>query len=118
MTTHSYKHKILLDENFTARSQLPLLNSRFDVKHTSHDYKHDGWSDERVYQFTKATKRILVTFNVKDFVDLAKISSNTGVVGVSTNMSTQMIDKKLTALFRKSTEKSLFGKLTVISGET
>ena len=118
MTTHSSKHKILLDENFTARSQLPLLNNKFDIKHVSHDYKHDGWSDEEVYQFAKDTKRILVTFNVKDFVDLAKISSNTGVVGVSTNMPTTMIDKKLTALFRKATKKSLLGKLTAISGGT
>jgi len=75
MTTHSFKHKILLDENFTARSKLPLLNQRFDVKHVSHDYKHDGWSDK-------------------------------------------VIDQKLTALFRKATQKSLLGKLTIITGET
>lgn len=118
MTTRSYKHKILLDENFTARSKLPLLNSRFDIKHSSHDYNHDGWSDTQVYQFAHETKRILVTFNVKDFVDLAKISPDTGVAGVSANMPTKMIDQKLTALFRKATEKSLLGKLTTITGET
>lgn len=115
MTTHSYKHKILLDENFIARTRLPLLNRRFDVKHISHDYQHDGWSDEQVYELAIKTKRVLVTFNVKDFVILAESSTSTGVVGVPTNMSTKTIDKKLTAFFTKGTKRSLLGKLIHIT---
>lgn len=118
MTTHSFKHKILLDENFTARSLLPLLNKRFDVKHISHDYHHDGMGDDQVYAFAVKNKRILVTFNVKDFINFASISKETGIVGVSANMPTKIIDQKLRALFTKSTKTSLFGKVTYISGET
>lgn len=61
---------------------------------------------------------IVVTFNVKDFLGFIELSKTTGVVGVSTNLSDEDIDKKLTALFTKSTQTSLFGKVTYISGET
>lgn len=118
MTTHSFKHKILLDENFTARSLLPLFNERFDVKHISHDYHQDGMSDDQVYTFAVKNKRILVTFNVKDFVNFVSLSKETGIVGVSANMPTKIIDQKLRALFIKSSEHSLFGKVTYITGET
>ncbi len=60
----------------------------------------------------------VVTFNVKDFVDFVELSNTTGIVGISTNLSEEDIDKKLTALFTRSSKRSLFGKITFISGET
>ena len=61
---------------------------------------------------------VIVTFIVKDFVEFVDISHNTGIVGVSDNLSNEDIDKKLAALFTRGTEKSLFGKITHITGET
>mgnify|MGYP001604440354 FL=1 len=61
---------------------------------------------------------IIVTFNVKDYVDFVDITHSTGVIGVSHSLENEDIDKKLTALLTKSTEKSLFGKITHITGET
>ena len=118
MAPRFYKHKILLDENFPNRSYFPLLNNKFTIKHIAKDLKNDGWSDNQIYRFAAKNKMIIVTFNVKDFVDFVSISQNTGIVGVSENLSNIDIDKKLTALFTRSSEHSLFGKLTTISGET
>lgn len=118
MAPRFYKHKILLDENFPNRSSLPFLNSKFNVKHIAKELKHSGWSDERIYKFAKKEKMMIVTFNVKDFVDFIDASHNAGVVGVSHNLSNEEIDKKLTALFSRSTGRSLFGRVTRITGET
>ena len=48
---------------------------------------------------------------------LAEISRETGVIGISQNLTFDQVDKKLTALLNRSTKKSLLGKLTIISGE-
>ena len=115
MTPRFYKHKILLDENFPNRSYFPSLNSRFNVKHIAKELKHSGWSDNQIYKLAQKEKMVIVTFNVKDFVEFVDISHNTGIVGVSDNLSNEDIDKKLTALFTKSTEKFLFGKIIHIT---
>lgn len=118
MTSRFYKHKILLDENFPNKSFLPILNSKFTLKHIAKDLKHDGWPDYQIYNFAAKNKMIIITFNIKDFVDFVDINQNTGIVGVSHNLSNEDIDKKLTALFTRSSKRILFGKLTTISGET
>ncbi len=112
-----YKHKLLLDEGFFYKKDLPLTNSRFDVKHIKGDYKLEALPDSKVYEFAKKKGRILVTLNIKHFKQLATLNILTGVIGISENMSLDQIDKKLTALLNKSTKKSLLGKLTTISGE-
>lgn len=118
MAAAFYKHRILLDENFYIRSYLPQLNERFTVRHILHDLKHEGWSDRQVFQFTAKNEMILVTFNAKDFLDFVQLSQATGLVGVSTNLNEEDIDKKLTALFTKSTKRSLLGKVTHLTGES
>jgi len=117
MAAHFYKHKILLDENTFVRSFFPRLNRIFTVKHIAQDLKHDGFTDQEVVQFAAKNQMIVVTFNIKDFVKLIEVDSDTGVVGVSTNLSEENMDKKLTALFRKSTHNSLLGKVTMITAD-
>lgn len=112
-----HKHKLLLDEGFHLRTRLPILNSRFDVKHVAGDYKLTGLSDLQVYDRSEKENRLLVTYNIKDFIELAQTGSKIGIIGVSPNLSLEQIDKKLTALLMKSTKKALVGKLTIISGE-
>lgn len=113
-----HKYKLLLDENFPLRQRLTLLNSRHNVKHIKGDYKQIGLPDEAVYERAREEGRLVVTFNDKDFQEIATRSVETGVIGVSTNLTPDQIDKKLTALLRKDKPKDLFGKFNYISGET
>jgi len=117
MPKRFHKYKLLLDENFYLRSSLPLLNNRFDVKHLSADLKLSGLSDPKVYELARKEERLLVTYNVKDFSSLVAKSTDSGIIGVSANLSIEQIDKKLVALLTKSSKRTLFGKLTVITGE-
>lgn len=110
-----HKHKLLLDEGFPVRLYFPLLNSRFDVKHITQDFKKVSLSDQQVHQFAAEHDRIVVTLNIKDFKPLSPKSKNTGVIGVSAALSFDQVDKKLTALLNKSTKNQLLGKLTVIN---
>ena len=112
-----YKHKLLLDEGFFYKKDLPLINSRFDIKHIKGDYKLEALPDSKVYELAREKNRILITLNIKHFKKLATLSKSTGVIGISENLTLDQIDKKLTALLNKSTKKSLFVKLTTISGE-
>lgn len=112
-----YKHKLLLDEGFYYRKELPLANSKFDVKHILGDYHQDALPDRSVYEFAKEKQRVLITLNIKHFKPLASLSNKTGIIGISPNLTLEQIDKKLTALLTKSTKKSLLGKLTTISEE-
>lgn len=117
MTKRFHKHKLLLDENFPVRSYFPNLNKRHNIKHLTKDLNLASLSDTKVYKFAQKEGRIIVTYNVKDFVHLVENDTKSGVIGVSPSLSADQIDKKLTALLNKSTKKSLFGKLTIISGE-
>lgn len=117
MAPRFYKHKIIFDENFPTRAYFPLLNSKFTVKHIAKDLNKSGWSDKQIYKFASQNNMIIVTFNIKDFVKFIDISHHAGVIGVSHNLSNDDIDKKLTALFSRSSEHTLFGKVTHITGE-
>ena len=116
-TKRFHKHKLLLDENFPIRTHFPTLNRRFDVKHVGANLNLEGLSDPKVYALARKEGRLVVTRNIKDFKELALMSNDAGVIGISPNLTFEQVDKKLTALLNKSTKKSLFGKLTTISGE-
>ncbi len=118
MTRRFHKHKLLLDENFPPRSYFPNLNGKYDLKHLTTDLNKASLPDPEVYKLSQKQERIIVTYNIKDFVPFLKIGANTGVIGVSPNLSDEQIDKKLTALLMRSTKKALLGKLTTITGES
>jgi len=105
-----HRFKLLLDENFFTRNYFPILNSRHDVKHIVSDLKMSGISDDEVYQVGVKQKRLIVTFNRKDFEPMAVKSKETGIVAVSTNLSDEQIDKKMTSLLSKRTAGNLYGK--------
>jgi len=107
----------LLDENFPVRSYFPNLNRRYDVKHITKDLNIASLPDAKVYKLAQKSGRIIVTYNVKDFIPLIENDPKAGVIGVSPNLPPDQVDKKLTALLNKSTQKSLLGKLTTIAGE-
>lgn len=113
-----HKYKLLLDENMPRRSIFPRLNELFDVKHIRDDLKSGGLSDPQVYMLAVKQKRFLVTYNIKDFEELATHSQDIGIIGVSANLPPYQVDTKLTSLFTRSSAKSLLGRLTSITGET
>ena len=114
MVHRLYKHKLLLDEGFPPRSYFPMLNHRFDVKHVKTDLKYIGLPDEKVYALAAQMQRLIVTYNEKDFKPFAPQSKDTGVIGVTPTTPYAVVDKKLTALLTKSSEKALRGKFTVL----
>ncbi len=105
---------MLLDEGFPPRSYFPMLNHRFDVKHIKGDLKYIGLPDEQVYMLARQLKRLIITYNEKDFKPFAPQSKDTGVIGVTPTTPYSTVDKKLTALLTKSTENALRGKFTIL----
>lgn len=112
-----YRHKLLLDEGFPIRAYLPRLNERFDVKHIKADLHYTSLSDKRVYEIGAKESRLIVTFNVKHFLELVT-SKDSGVIAVSSSLNFDQIEKKILALLNRSGKRTLFGKVTEISGET
>src|SRR5947209_18835590 len=112
-----YTHNLLLDENFAPRLKFPRLNGLFDVKHLRDDLHKGGISDAQVYDLAVTLNRLIVTYNAKDFKALAPRSQETGIIGISPNLSSRHIDKKLTALLVKSNEKVLQGTYTALTSE-
>src|SRR5437588_10800656 len=101
MAHRFHKHKLLLDENFSSRLKFPRLNGLFDVKHIRDDLNTIGLPDSQVYRLAAKLKRLIVTYNAKDFQTLALRSLDTGVIGISPNLPSHQIDTKLTALLIK-----------------
>jgi len=118
MVSKTSKPKLLLDENCRPRKRFPKLNSLYDVKHVAEDLHKSGLKDREVYELAKEQGRLVVTYNDKDFLPFADKSEDSGVIGVSPNLSTAQIDTKLVALLRKSNRKSLYAAFHYISGET
>ena len=118
MTKSFYKHKLLFDENMPRRLVFPRLNELFDIKHIRGDLGQGGISDPKVHALAVQLKRLVVTYNAKDFRELATRSQESGVIAVSANMPFHHVDTKLTALLIRSSEKALLGKFTLLTGES
>ncbi|MEK6860857.1 MAG: DUF5615 family PIN-like protein, partial [Nanoarchaeota archaeon] len=78
--------------------------NQFNVKHIGADYNLASLPDPKVYALARREKRIIVTRNIKDFEELALISNDTGVIGISPNLTFKQVDIKLTALLNRSTK--------------
>ena len=115
MPRKPYRHRLLLDEGLYIRKTLPRTNSRHDIKHIKHDLDKGGIKDEEIYAVAVKNKRIIVTYNINDFRKMATKNLNTGIIGVSQNLSPDQLDKKLNAMLSRKTPKSLYGKYTLLS---
>jgi predicted nuclease of predicted toxin-antitoxin system len=111
------RYKLLLDENFPPRTYFPTCNNLHNVKHIKHDFNQAGTEDSKVYEFAETKKRLLVTFNEKDFRKLAARSSKTGIIAVSQTLPLDQIDKKLTALLRRKKPGALYRNFNSLTGE-
>lgn len=110
-----YRHKLLLDEGLYPRRILSRTNSRHDIKHIKHNLNKGGIKDEEVYIIAAKIKRIIITYNINDFRKMATRNLNTGIIGVSQNLSPDQLDKKLNAILSRKSPKSLYGKYTSLS---
>lgn len=115
MPRKPYRHKLLLDEGLYLKKALPRTNSHHDIKHIKHDLHKGGIKDEEVYFIAVKNKRIVITYNIDDFKNLARKSSNSGVIGISQGILPDQLDKKLNALLSRKTPKSLYGKYTSLN---
>src|SRR5437763_9000989 len=111
MAPRFHKHKILLDENFPPRLKYPRLNGMFDAKHLRDDLGGGGITDDQVYDLASKLRRIVVTFNAKDFKKLTSKSNTTGVIGVISpiswrifiiNLAHDRLERHVKAFFEKN----------------
>ena len=114
MTKKFRKYKLLLDEGLPPRDRFKILNSRHSLRHIKHDLGKSGIPDEKVWELAIKEQSLVLTYNVKDFKKLVNSTKNSGVIGISTNLPTDQIDKKLTALLSKSKKNDLYGKYNFI----
>jgi predicted nuclease of predicted toxin-antitoxin system len=115
MPPRFYKHKLLLDEGLFRRQSLKRINSRYNIKHISHDLNKGGIKDSEVYNIARKEKRVIITYNIDDFKKLVKQSKDTGIIGVTQAYTPDQVDTKLNSLLSKSSEKAFYGKYTALS---
>lgn len=115
MPPRFYKHKLLLDEGLYPRKFLKRINSRYDIKHIKHDLRKAGIEDNEVYEVASSQKRIIITYNTRDFRRLARRSRDTGIIGVPQGFTPERLDTRLNALLSRGSEKTFYGKYTSIS---
>lgn len=110
-----YKHKLLLDEGVYPRQILSKTNSRHSIKHVRHDLKKGGISDSEVYEIAKKQKRIIITYNSKDFRKFTRQNKKVGIIGITQGLTPERLDTKLNSLLSKNSEKTFYGKYTSLS---
>lgn len=115
MSPRFHRHKLLLDEGLYPRKSLSRINSRHDVKHIKHDFHSGGIKDEEVYKIAIKQKRIVITYNTRDFRKMATNSSNSGVIGVSQGLTPDQLDTRLNSILSKNSGKAFYGKYTPLS---
>jgi predicted nuclease of predicted toxin-antitoxin system len=102
------KCRLLLDENLPPRKKFFRLNNRYNVRHIVHDYHKSGISDTELFKIAEKEQRIILTRNEKDFI--GNIRKKSGLIGLSPNLSTEDIDKKITSVLTKYKRCVLIGK--------
>lgn len=117
MPKRPHKFKLLFDENLESRELFPKLNNFHNIRNIVKDYKKSGLKDSEVFELSEKEKRILVTYNYKDFNNFP-LSEAVGVIGISHTLTIGEIDKKLMSFLRTKTENDLYSKKYFISGET
>ena len=115
MSPRFYKHKLLLDEGIYPKKFLKRINHRHSIKHIKHDLNKGGIKDKEVYKIAREQKRIIITYNIKDFRYLAGKSKDTGVIGVTQGFTFDKLDAKLNSLLSKHPENYFYGKYTPLS---
>lgn len=65
--------RLLLDAHVSGpRIAAPLRKGGHEVRSVDEERELDGWDDEALLALATAEKRVLITFDVKDFPDIAR----------------------------------------------
>lgn len=112
------KYRLLLDEGLAPRERFKVLNSRHNLVHVKHNLRKAGISDSEVWKIATREKRVVITYNIRDFERFPTLNKNAGVIGISNYLSVEQIDKKITSLLSKSKLQDLYGKVVRISRES
>jgi predicted nuclease of predicted toxin-antitoxin system len=65
--------RLLLDAHVSGpRIAAPLRKKGHEVRSVDEERELDGWDDEALLALASAEERVLVTFDVKDFPDIAR----------------------------------------------
>lgn len=115
MSLKFYRHKLLLDEGVYPRKSFPRINNRHNVKHIKHDFHRGGIKDEEIYKMAVKQKRIIITYNTRDFKKMARRSNDSGIIGVSQELTPDQLDTKLSSILSKNSGKTFYGKYTPLS---
>lgn len=115
MSPRFYRHKLLLDEGLYPRKSFPRINNRHDVKHIKHDFHRGGINDEEIYKMAVKQKRIIITYNTRDFRKMARYSNGSGIIGVSQGLTPDQLDTRLNSILSKNSGKTFYGKYTPLS---
>lgn len=115
MSPRFHRHKLLLDEGLYPRKSLPRINNRHDVKHIKHDFHLGGIKDEEIYKMAVKQKRIIITYNTRDFKKMARYSSDSGIIGVSQGLTPDQLDTRFNAILSKNLRKTFYRKYTPLS---
>ena len=59
--------RLFLDADVSARRIATALREQHDVRAADEERELDGWEDERLLELAAEDRRIMVTFNIKDF---------------------------------------------------
>src|SRR3989338_5676187 len=119
MVTRHIRHRLLLDEGLNSRQDFLKTNNLHDIKHIKHDFHMGGMIDKNVYIYAAQQKRLIATYNIKDYRKLHNpANKSTGIISISPRLKQEDIDKKLCSLLNKSARGDVYGKISHISGET
>jgi predicted nuclease of predicted toxin-antitoxin system len=104
--------QLLLDAHVSGRRiAAPLREAGHDVRAVDEERGLDGWGDEELLALATAEGRVMVTFDVKDFPDIARRWAESGrahaglaiVVGID-HSEFGTILRALTSLFEQRSE--------------
>lgn len=111
------RYKLLLDEGLSPCQSFPKLNRLHDLKHLVSDYGLGGASDSQVCKLAENDSRMIVVFNIKHFLPLAKNKVIPSIISLSPNLKNKDIDLKIIKLLKKLTPHKTKGFLFRLSKE-
>lgn len=97
------------------RKSLPRVNSRHNVRHIKHDLNSAGMKDKEVYKIAIHQKRIIVTYNTRDFKKFARSNKDAGVIGIRQGLTPEQLDTRINSLLSRRSKKSFYGRYTPLS---
>jgi hypothetical protein len=90
------------------RDRFPRLNNLHDLKHIVHDLKRFRIKDNQLIELAKKLDRIILTKNVKHFMDLCS-DKKVDLIGVEELVGFEEIDNKVVAYLNKRKNRKMMG---------